>query len=389
MNSTAQRVLIISKDQTLLKNETGFGDTLERHLFYANRLKYYSPNSEIFIIAYSSSRQIQQELFIKDGVSIVGTKSKHRIFFIIDAYKAAKKIIDKGWIPTIITTQEPYEDGHLGLYLAKKYHAKFIPQLHFDLFSKDWLKENSLNYFKRILAPMVLKRSDAIRVVSHAQKNKIADKFNISLGNIHVIPVGVSFLPTMKTKLQCKSEISERLVNQKVVLFVGRLCQQKNMMLWIDVAKNIVKKEKNINFIIAGDGILDEDIRLHVKQSGLMDNFIFLGNVPYDKLPDVYGAADVFLLTSHYEGFGRVIVEAGLSGVPSVSTICTGPEDIIIDGETGYLCQIGNSECLVKGVLNLIKSNNKKEFSLKSKAHVSKLFDRKNLADMLIKMWLN
>jgi glycosyltransferase involved in cell wall biosynthesis len=381
------RILILSKDRSFLQNNSGFGDTLKRHIYYAKRLKAYAANSEIQIITYSSRKQNQQKLFPEDGISIIGTNSKHRALFLFDAYKAIKKITNTGWIPTVITTQDPYEDGQLGLWLAKKYKAQFIPQLHFDLFSKDWLKESLLNYPRKFIASIVLKKASAIRVVSQTQKNKLIDRFGLNSNNIYVVPVGVSFLPTATSKKICK----ERIVvdpSNKVVLFVGRLYPPKNMFLWVDVAKDIIKKQENVRFIIAGGGVLSDKIISYVAMQELSNYFIFLGDVSYDDLPDIYGAADAFLLTSYYEGFGRVIVEANLAGIPVVSTKCTGPEDIIQDGETGYLCDMDDKKCLSSRVLKLLNNEKQQEISLRAKEHVGRLFNRTYLADLLVKLWL-
>ena len=62
-----------------------------------------------------------------------------------------------------------------------------------------------------------------------------------------------------------------------------------------------------------------------------------LGAVAYSDLPTVYARANVLLLTSAYEGMGRVVVEAMLAGVPVVSTPTLGPSELIDDGATGRI----------------------------------------------------
>jgi len=119
------------------------------------------------------------------------------------------------------------------------------------------------------------------------------------------------------------------------------------------------------------------DIQLFVKQKKLTEQFYFIGNVGYEKLPEVYAAADVFLLSSHYEGFGRVILEAYMAGVPVVSTACTGPEDIIDSGSTGFLVPPGDCPALTDAVLKLLQDDELREpFGKRGQEKVMKQFSK-------------
>lgn len=390
MNSTsnAVRVLILSKDPTLLSNQTGFGDTLQRHVFYGERLAERSPGSELRIVTYSRKQSDTQFLNPSPNLRIYGTASGHRAMFLLDALLALRKVFAGGWKPTVITTQEPYEDGQLGLWLARRYGARFIPQLHFDLFSGDWLKESRLNPLRRFIARRVLRQADAVRVVSQEQKRKLISKINLSANTIHIVPVGVSFKPTANEKEHCKAVLHPDLAGHQVVLFVGRLTPQKNMGLWLDVVAKIQRYKPETRFVIAGDGPLMAELQAAACRKGLESSLLFLGNVPYENLPMIYGAADVFLLTSHYEGFGRVIVEASMAALPSIATACTGPEDIIVNGETGNLCNTGDGQCLSVHLLNLLNDTKMlARFGQAARRHVDQLFGREHLADSLVNMW--
>ncbi len=136
------------------------------------------------------------------------------------------------------------------------------------------------------------------------------------------------------------------------MLFVGRFCAAKNLDLWVDVAHMVAQRESSVSFLMAGDGSLLPQIQQLVAQKGLTDRFHFLGSVGHEKLPEVYAAADVFLLTSHHEGYGRVIVESFLAGVPVVSTRSGGPEDILRTGVDGFLTSTPHE--LADAVLGLL-----------------------------------
>jgi glycosyltransferase involved in cell wall biosynthesis len=85
------------------------------------------------------------------------------------------------------------------------------------------------------------------------------------------------------------------------------------------------------------------------------------------------------LLTSNYEGFGRVIVEAFANGLPVVSTYITGAEDIIIDGETGYLVE-RDINIIASRILDFINNEDKViSFGEKGYQYVKHHFDPEKL----------
>ena len=69
----------------------------------------------------------------------------------------------EGWLPQVITSQTPYEEGGVGLSLAQDFGAKFIGQLHFDLFSDDWKKESIWNGLRGWAAKRNLAKADAVQ----------------------------------------------------------------------------------------------------------------------------------------------------------------------------------------------------------------------------------
>ncbi len=87
-----------------------------------------------------------------------------------------------------------------------------------------------------------------------------------------------------------------------------------------------------------------------------LNNIHLHGPVAHAELPDYYAAADAFVLPSRSEGFGIVLVEAGMSGLPLVSTKSGGPEEIILP-ENGLLSEVNDalslSEALEQVVMNL------------------------------------
>jgi glycosyltransferase involved in cell wall biosynthesis len=142
---------------------------------------------------------------------------------------------------------------------------------------------------------------------------------------------------------------------QKVVLFVGRLAPQKNLEAWLQIAKRVHELEPAARFKLVGEGALRAELEAKAASLGIAEVTVFRGAIPYAELPRVYSEARCFLLTSHYEGFGRVVVEACWAGVPVVSTDIVGPREIIQDQVTGFLCPPGDIEQIASRIVALLR----------------------------------
>ena len=382
-------ILMLSKDPTLLSEDRHtFGDTLTRHQLYAATLRARDPQGEIRVLTHSLASQAIKESQPCPGLHIYGTASRWRIGYLPDALRKLPAVLANGWRPDIVSTQTPWEEGSLGWLLARRLGAKFIPQLHFDLFSPDWRREHWLNPWRRTVASFTLRHADCIRAVSQMQRQKLVEHLRIDPARISVVPVGVNFRAVAGEPDHFKAQIHPALVGRPVILFVGRFYAPKNLPLWVDVAARIHAVMPEVAFVMAGDGPLMPQIRAQVEQAGLAEGFHLLGSVSHVDLPAIYAAADVFLLTSHYEGFGRVIVEAGLAGVPAVATRCTGPEDIIEEGVSGFLHPPGDAEGLTASTLRLLRDTDlKNAMSRAIRARVEERFGQQALADQLVAMW--
>ena len=119
-----------------------------------------------------------------------------------------------------------------------------------------------------------------------------------------------------------------------VIVAAGRLAEAKNYPLLID-AMAVLRQRIPARLFILGQGELEGEIRARIAERGLADAVVLCG---FQRNPWKFIAkADVFALTSHYEGFGNVLVEAMACGVPVVATASAGTRDIVRDGEDGLL----------------------------------------------------
>ncbi len=117
------------------------------------------------------------------------------------------------------------------------------------------------------------------------------------------------------------------------VLYVGRQTKEKGVELLADSFIHAHEADPRLHLLLGGGGPEEEMLR-----ERLGDRATFLGWLDGDDLPRAYASADLFLFCSRTDTFGQVLVEAGASGLPSVAVDEGGPSSIVIDGETGRLC---------------------------------------------------
>jgi glycosyltransferase involved in cell wall biosynthesis len=160
----------------------------------------------------------------------------------------------------------------------------------------------------------------------------------------------------------------EDLIKENVVLFVGRLnITQKRTDLLLQIWKQLHDQLQDWNFWVVGYGPEKENM-IDFCKTNKLDRVEFFGQCdpnPY------YKKAKLFHMTSGFEGFGNVLVEAQSYGcVPIMFNSYSAAEDIILDDKTGYLIKPFNIENYVNQTIKLTKDDNKlKNLSLNAREH--------------------
>ena len=135
------------------------------------------------------------------------------------------------------------------------------------------------------------------------------------------------------------------------VLFVcvARLAPQKNHSLLLDAFAKGPAADRNAHLMLVGDGPLRDQLETQAKNLGLSGQVHFLG-VRSD-IPDILGAADVFVLSSSFEGNPLSVMEAMAAGLPIVSTAVGGVSDLFQSGKEGLLVPPGDVHELAKAIM--------------------------------------
>lgn len=138
-----------------------------------------------------------------------------------------------------------------------------------------------------------------------------------------------------------------------VVLSAGRLTLAKDFETLVK-AFHVARKHCPMRLMILGEGELRLKIEALVVRLGLTDDVALPGFI--DNPLDYMKRADLFVLSSQYEGFGNVLVEAMACGVPVISTNCpSGPAEILENGRWGRLVPVGDHDALAQAMLDTMK----------------------------------
>jgi len=140
----------------------------------------------------------------------------------------------------------------------------------------------------------------------------------------------------------------------RTIVMAGRLEPQKAPHLLLEAFSRVVRIHPQTLLLLAGDGELREQVEEKIQGLGLQDNVRLLGF--RNDLPDILRLADVFTLSSLWEGMGRAMTEAMLLGKPVVVPRINGIPEIVRDGETGLLYQAGDPEALTLSLCYLLEN---------------------------------
>ena len=139
----------------------------------------------------------------------------------------------------------------------------------------------------------------------------------------------------------------------KKIVSVGRLMQQKNQKMLLAAFKSVVGKYPDYQLVIYGEGPMREDLEAYAKELGIEKSISLPGSVAdvHDRIKD----AEVFVLSSDYEGMPNALIEAMCLGLPVISTKVSGATDLIKDHENGILTELDHQEELETAIIELIE----------------------------------
>lgn len=181
--------------------------------------------------------------------------------------------------------------------------------------------------FFKIMEFSALKLADAV-IVTFNKMHVYVSKFRQK--NVFLIPNGAD---TKQFKVQKSKVMGDK--KKMRILFIGRLERQKNLFALIGAV--YLLRNNNLLLWFLGEGSQREKLKEYARRKNV--NLKIDAFLPYEKLPEIYRRADIFVLPSLIEGHSKVLLEAQACGLPCIATKVEGSEEIITHGENGFLAE--------------------------------------------------
>lgn len=326
------RVLTIGLDKNALNLKS---QTAQRFFDYAG----LADGLEIIILG--AGGQVKKE----KNLTVYPT-SANKIKSLFIAYKIGKKVLSSGSRGQyLISTQDPFFTGLIGWLLKRKFRVPLQIQAHIDFFSPYYWRESFKNKINVILARLLLPKADGVRAVSQKIKEYLTAKAKIREESIFVLPV---FTDAAKIiDVQPQIDLHKKYPQfDFIILMASRLVKQKNIGLAIAAMRELSAQYPNAGLIIVGSG---PEVR-HLKDMARgSSNVVF---EPWSEdLASYYKTANLFLLPSLYEGWGRTALEAMAAGCPVIMTDVGLAGEILLSGYNGLTCSVNSRQELLDRIV--------------------------------------
>jgi glycosyltransferase involved in cell wall biosynthesis len=200
-------------------------------------------------------------------------------------------------------------------------------------------------------------RADLVVTSSRGVADDLIRAFGVDAARIRVVHNPVDLAKLAAKAAEPLDHVHAVLWDRPVLVAAGRLAEAKNYPLMID-AMALLRRRMAARLFILGAGELEATLRRHVADRRLDDAVVLCG---FQSNPWKYMArADLFVLTSRYEGFGNVLVEALACGAPVVATTSDGTREIVRSGIDGLLVDRHEPESVANALEELLRSDDRR-----------------------------
>jgi glycosyltransferase involved in cell wall biosynthesis/4-amino-4-deoxy-L-arabinose transferase-like glycosyltransferase len=239
-----------------------------------------------------------------DGLALVRLFKSLRV-----AAKAVRRARKEGERP-LISAQDPFIAGIAAFYISRFCDVPYEVQEHADFFSGEWRRERPvLNWIMAMDGKFILRRADSVRAVSERVRDHLVDRCKVPWERISVIPVAQD-LPSTRPPVPPSS-------NPSTIVAPCRFVPQKGLDGLLGAFERLRSEQVPFRARLVGAGPLRGRIAEQIERLGLKDCVTI---EPWASQEALWRGADLFVLSSRYEGWGRTIVEAMAARVPIVTT---------------------------------------------------------------------
>ena len=209
---------------------------------------------------------------------------------------------------------------------------------------------------RRVVRRMMLQCIDGLLLLSEESAELYRTRYGATLqmGIIPILRDEAKFrkgLALAQGKALSALEM-HKIDGKRIVLYVGRLSQEKRLDRLIDAFDNVHRHVPDAVLVLVGDGAESRDLKIRTEAKRVKDRVVFAGRSEGDELKAWYLIGSMFALTSSYEPFGAVVNEALLAGMPVVCSDRAGARVLIENGVNGVVVNAGDKSALEDALIH-------------------------------------
>jgi glycosyltransferase involved in cell wall biosynthesis len=306
------------------------------------------------MIIFSHRKNALTTTEVTDQLTLHPTNSKTKAHMLFDAYRIARDLIQQNKTQTVVTTQDPFETSIVGFFLKQFCNVEWVVQEHGDFFGHPyWRRESMLNRVRYGIGLWLLTKADRVRVVSLRTKDRLTKR---NIKQVTVLPVAIN--PKSFETAHSDSYVRDHFgTDTFVFLSVARFVPQKNLMLLINAFAVAYAQNQRARLLIVGSGAQKDALTAALKQRYGDSSPVTI--LPWSKnVAGLMKACDAYALSSNYEGWGRVLVEAVAAGVPVVTTDVGCVGEVVKDAVQGIVVPVNDTHAFAAALIKMSTDTN-------------------------------
>jgi glycosyltransferase involved in cell wall biosynthesis len=310
-------------------------------------ITYAESFSQYHVIVFTFKKDSLPQRFQNNNLYVYGTDSRTRIGALCTAVLIGRKILKENNLPTIVSSQDPFETSLVARLISVGYDTKNHLQIHGDVFNPASYTSSILNRIRNLCGKWFVSHTPSIRVVSQRIKRSLLS-LGVKESVISVVPIQVS----MDTFLK---EGSERVYQSKEnvsFLYVGRFATEKNLLLLLQAFYQLSKKHQNCTLTLVGSGPEKAKIEDFIQKHSLV-SLVHIKSWTEDVAVEM-SKHDVFCLSSNHEGWAMVLQEAAAVGMGVVTTDVGCAGEFILHKENGLVVPVGDVEAYTAAMTDFV-----------------------------------
>jgi glycogen(starch) synthase len=244
--------------------------------------------------------------------------------------------------------------------VARRFGKPWITTVHATEFGRHqgWVDKHPQSQIHALERAMV-RSADRVITCSDYMRSHVASVFGVSASRVTVIQNGIDpgdLEPLVEDLDALRARFAAP--EDRLVLLVGRLVYEKGFHLALDALAPVIRRLRNVRFVVAGTGTAEAELKLQARRLGLARHGSFLGWVGDDMLHALYRVADLCIVPSIYEPFGLVALEAMASGCLCVVADTGGLREVVPgDGSVGHRFPSRDSDALETLLLQVLSDD--------------------------------